>query len=181
INCDENPLRWEPMGDIIGAAKAEDYDEDAHVYSGVPRDSDDGVIIRRAWIMAAIDAHLKLGFEAVGNKRIGFDVADSGDDKCANVYAHGSVVSWADEWKAAEDESLKSCTRTYSAARERGAGVTYDSIGVGAGCGAKFGEINETRRGESDNQPVSYEKFNAGGAVFEPDEDYSPGTTNKDM
>ena len=181
INYDENPFLSQTMRDIIEAAKAEDYDEFAHIYLGVPRDSDDGVIIRRAWIMAAIDADKKLGFEAVGDKRIGFDVADDGEDKCANVYAHGSVVSWADEWKAAEDELLKSCTRTYAAARERGAGITYDSIGVGAGCGAKFGEVNEARRQESDNHPVLYEKFNAGGAVYEPDEEYMPGTTNKDM
>jgi phage terminase large subunit len=95
-------------------------------------------------VEAAIDAHKKLGFEPSGRKRLGFDVADSGADKCANVYRYGSVVYWADEWKAKEDELMKSCKRTYNAALERGAEIVYDSIGVGAGSGSKFEEINRS-------------------------------------
>lgn len=178
INFDENPFLSDTMRAVIEAAKAEDYDEFEHVYLGVPREDDDNVIIKRSWIMAAIDAHKKLGFEATGRKRIGFDVADSGQDKCANVYAHGSVASWADEWKAREDELLKSCTRTYRAADERGASVTYDSIGVGATAGAKFAELNAQR---TDGGKVQYQKFNAGAAVWKPDAIYSQGTKNKDM
>ncbi|KAG0756714.1 hypothetical protein G6F22_020203 [Rhizopus arrhizus] len=126
--------------------------------------------------MAAIDAHLALGIEPTGRKRIGFDVADSGADKCAAIYAHGPLASWADEWKAGEDELLKSCTRVYEAARERQASVTYDSIGVGAGSGAKFNELNGAGRGI-----VHHSKFNAGAAVFQPEAQYMPGTKNKDM
>jgi len=181
INYNENPFLSETIRKVIEAKKAEDYDDYMHIYEGVPREDDDATIIKRSWIMAAIDAHVKLGFEASGSKRIGFDVADSGEDKCANVYAHGSVVSWADEWKAGEDELLKSCTRTYSAARERGASVAYDSIGVGASAGAKFNEINEQRKTEGETFMVIHEKFNAGGAVWEPDRSYQPGITNKDM
>lgn len=182
INYDENQFLSRTMLDVIDAARAEDEEEFAHIYLGVPKADDEGVIIKRSWIMASIDAHLKLGFAPAGRKVIGFDVADSGDDKCSNVYAHGSVVSWADEWKAGEDELLKSCSRTYAAARERGASITYDSIGVGASAGAKFGEINEQRRAEGDAFVVSYEKFNAGAAVWEPDGIYQlPDITNKDM
>ncbi len=47
---------------------------------------------------------------------------------------------WADEWKAKEDELLKSCQRTYQAALERDADIVYDSIGVGASAGATFSE-----------------------------------------
>ncbi|MGL6156521.1 MAG: PBSX family phage terminase large subunit [Ralstonia mannitolilytica] len=181
INYDENPFLSRTMLDVIEAAKAEDEEEYAHVYLGVPKDDDEGAVIKRSWIMAAIDAHITLGFEASGAKRIGFDVADSGADKCANVYAHGSVVLWADEWKAGEDELLKSCGRTYAAARERGASVIYDSIGVGASVGAKFAEINEARRNEGETFLVRYSKFNAGGAVYEPDRNYQPGIKNSDM
>lgn len=180
INYDENPFLSETMLKVIRAAQAEDEEEFEHIYRGVPKDDDDSSIIKRTWVMAAIDAHVKLGMKAAGAKRIGFDVADSGADKCANVYAHGSIVRWADEWKAGEDELLKSCTRTYDVARERGASITYDSIGVGASAGAKFGEINARRRGEG-ARPVLYSKFNAGAAVWEPDRVYKPGTTNGDM
>jgi phage terminase large subunit len=54
-----------------------------------------------------------------------------------------------DEWKAGEDELLKSAARVHSQARERGAEITYDSIGVGAFAGAKFDELNESTGIES--------------------------------
>jgi phage terminase large subunit len=178
INYDENPFLSQTMRDVIEAARAEDEDEFAHIYLGQPKDDDDDAIIKRSWIMAAIDAHKALGFEPSGRKRIGFDVADSGADKCANVFAHGSVVSWADEWKAGEDELLKSCSRTYSAAAERDAQIVYDCIGVGASAGAKFKEVNEA---SPSRFPIRYEKFNAGDTVWEPDREYQPKVTNKNM
>jgi phage terminase large subunit len=178
INFDENPFLSETMRLIIEAAKAEDEDEYRHIYLGEPKDDDEGSIIKRSWIMAAVDAHKALGWEASGAKRMGFDVADSGADKCATVYAHGSLVLWADMWKAGEDELLKSCTRVYHSARDRGAAVTYDSIGVGATAGAKFGELNAA----NPNMPrITYAKFNAGGAVFRPEAVYSHPTKNKDQ
>jgi len=178
INYDENPFLSGTMLKIIEAAKAEDPDEFAHIYGGEPKDDDEAVIIKRSWILASIDAHKTLGMGPTGTKRLGFDVADSGDDKCATVFAHGSVVSWADMWSAGEDELLKSCTRVYHSARERGASVTYDSIGVGATAGAKFGELNAALK---DSNRVQYAKFNAGGAIWRPEAVYSQGTKNKDM
>ena len=178
INYDENPFLSATMLRIIDAARAEDAEEFDHVYGGEPKQDDDGVIIKRSWILAAIDAHKALGFKAEGRKRTGFDIADSGQDKCATVYAHGSVALTADMWKAAEDELLKSCTRVYHAARELGSDVTYDSIGVGASAGAKFGEINVALPGAL---PLKYSKFNAGAAVWKPEAVYSQGTKNKDM
>lgn len=178
INYDENPFLSKTMLDIIEAARLEDPDEFAHIYGGEPKQDDDDAIIKRSWILASIDAHKKLGFGPNGRKRLGFDIADSGLDKCSNVHSHGSVVLWADMWKAAEDELLKSCTRTYHKARDFGADITYDSIGVGASAGAKFGEINQ---GLGAVVPVRYSKFNAGGAVWKPEAVYSNGTKNKDM
>jgi len=183
INYDENPFLSETMLKIIAAAKAEDPEEFDHIYGGEPLQDDDGVIIKRSWILASIDAHKALGLKAEGRKRLGFDIADSGVDKCATVNAHGSIVKGADMWKAAEDELLKSCTRAYHTAREFGADITYDSIGVGASAGAKFGEINEALPA---SQHVTYAKFNAGAAVWRPEAIYKPdglgkGTKNKDM
>lgn len=177
INYDENPYLSQTMKDIISYAKANDPEGYDHIYGGNPLQDDDNVIIKRSWVMASIDAHKALGLELTGRKRIGFDIADDGDDKCANVYAHGSFVEWADMWKGAEDELLKSCTRTYKAAQERKASIIYDSIGVGASAGAKFGELNTTNYGNT----VQYSKFNAGGAVWRPDSIYSGTVKNKDQ
>jgi phage terminase large subunit len=178
INFNENPFLSSTIKKVIAAAEAEDPDDFAHIYLGVPRDNDDAVVIKRSWIMAAIDAHITLDFKPSGRKRTGFDVADDGDDKNATVSAHGSVVQDADEWKGGEDELLKSCTRVYAHALEYGSHVSYDSIGVGAMAGAKFGELNAAR---TDGQRITYAKFNAGGAVWRPDSVYAKTQTkNKD-
>jgi phage terminase large subunit len=177
INYDENPFLSNTSRMIIEALKKKDFEEYQHKYLGQPLENDDSVIIKRSWILASIDAHKKLGIEPTGYKRIGFDVADDGADKCAMVYAHGPLASWSDLWKAREDELLKSCTRVWKAAQERQASVTYDSIGVGASAGAKFGELNQT---VVDGR-VQYNKFNAGSAVFNPEAKYSEQVKNKDQ
>lgn len=113
INYDENPFLSDTMLKVIDAARRRDPEGFVHVYEGVPESDDDAAIIKLSWIEAAVDAHKVLDFGPEGRKRIGFDVADSGADKCANVHRYGSVIYWADEWKAKEDELLKSCQRTY--------------------------------------------------------------------
>jgi phage terminase large subunit len=176
INHDENPFLSSTIKKVIAAAKDRDPDTFDHIYGGVPRTDDDSAVIKLSWIEAAIDAHKKLGLEPAGEKRLGFDIADSGADKCATVYAHGSVAFECEEWAAQEDELLKSCTMAYVSARKHGASITYDCIGVGASAGAKFGELNE-----STLTKVLYNKFNAGDKVLDPDEEYQPNVTNKDF
>ncbi len=181
INYDENPFLSDTMLRVIDAAQRRDKDEFEHIYLGVPRTDDDDSIIKLSWIEAAVDAHKKISLEPTGSRRIGFDVADSGADKCANVYAHGSVVLWADEWKAREDELMQSSERTYNAALTRNADIIYDAIGVGASCGSKFAEINESRQSSGSYQRIYYEKFMAGGAVHQPENYYQDRIANKDF
>jgi phage terminase large subunit len=169
INFEENPFLSETAKKIIARCRAESEEDYQHIYMGNPKQDAEGAVIKRSWIEASIDAHLKLGFEATGKHTIGFDVADDGEDACANVYSHGSVALWSDEWRAREDELLKSCMRTYAAASERQAEIRYDSIGVGASCGAKFDELNQVR---DKHLRRKYAKFNAGAAVERPEEYY---------
>lgn len=179
INYIENPFLSQTMIDVIAARKAEDEEEYQHIYLGVPKDDDNNAVIKRSWVMAAIDGHTRLGIEPTGRSRVGFDVADDGDDKNALIHAHGPLATWSDMWKAAEDELLKSATRARSAAAERDADLVYDSIGVGAGVGAKVAELNT-----EDGGKILHTGFNAGGAVSRPDEIYTeshPRKKNKDM
>lgn len=177
INYPDNPFLSQTALAIAAAAKEEDEDNYNHVYMGYAKEDDDSVIIKRSWILAAIDAHLILGFEGLGTKRVGFDVADDGDDKCANALSHGSILHDVDEWKGQEDELLESCTRTYTLAERYQARIIYDSIGVGASAGSKFKELNKLRR-----LHIKYLKFNAADAVHNPEGIYD-GTQvkNKDM
>ncbi|MDH2304991.1 PBSX family phage terminase large subunit [Providencia rettgeri] len=176
INYDENGFLSETIKKVIAAAKQRDPDTFENIYLGIPKSDDGSAVIKLSWIEAAIDAHKVIGFEAEGKKRIGFDIADDGDDKCASVFSHGSIALWCDEWAGKEDELLKSCTRAYSEARNREAEITYDSIGVGASAGAKFKELNEKNK-----TSVSYHKFNAGSGVINPEKEYQPKVKNKDF
>lgn len=178
INYDENPFLSTTMLNVIAAKKAEDEEEFNHIYLGVPRDDDSNAVIKRSWIMACIDAHTALGISPSGRNRVGFDVADSGKDKNAIIVAHGPLAVHSDLWKAGEDELLKSATRARAACVEHDAELTYDSIGVGAGVGAKVNELNKP--GES----VLHTGFNAGDAVLRPKEIYArshPPKKNVDM
>ena len=169
INYDENPFLSHTMLDVIERTREESEDDYQHIYLGFPRQDTEGAVIKRSWIEASIDAHMKLGFEPAGRKVIGFDVADDGEDACANIYAHGSVSLWGDEWRAREDELLKSCSRTFANASQYQADIRYDCIGVGASAGAKFDELNQVR---DKHLRVSYAKFNAGAAVERPEDYY---------
>ncbi len=159
INYDENPFLSKTMLEIINATKSSDPDKFTHVYLGEPNDNDTDSIIKRSWILAAIDAHKKLKIEVTGSKRKGFDVADDGEDYCATVDSIGVLTTGIDLWKAKEDEILKSCSRVHLSARLENRMIVYDAIGVGSSCGAKFNELGYAR----------HKKFFAGGAVINPD------------
>lgn len=180
INYLENSFLSKTILKVIEAKKQKDYEDYEHVYLGVPKSDDQLAIIKRSWVSAAIDAHIKLGFEPSGAKVIGYDVADAGEDKNATVGAYGSVLVSIDEWKGGEDELLKSCTRAYGAAKDAGAKIIYDSIGVGASAGAKFEELNKHL--DNLNVPdIEYAKFVAGAGVANPDKEYTIDKLNKDM
>lgn len=182
INYDENPYLSNTLLDEINNLKEEDEDEYNHIYLGQPYDDDESVIIKRKWLTAAIDAHLKLGFEPEGERRIGFDVADDGGDRCVNIFAHGNVAVAMEAWKADEDDLIKSCKRTYNNALDTDSIVTYDATGMGANVGSKFKEINEDREEDDPEcRLVKYEKFVAGGEILNPEKEYATGRLNKDM
>ena len=181
INYDENPFLSDTARSKAKRLKIADEDAYNHIYLGHPVTDDDKVIIKLSWVEAAIGAHIKLGFAGSGEKRVGYDVADSGDDKCANVGAHGSVAEWAEEWQAAEDELNDSCRRTYNAALAYGASIDYDCIGVGAHAGSEFKSINDGRRNNNGYSPIEYHKFNAGGAVVDPTQEYKEDISNQEF
>lgn len=147
----------------------------SHVWEGEYLEAEDGTIIRRSWIMAAIDAHLKLSdVQWGGATTLGFDVADDGADKCATATMKGSILIDLDEWKGGEDEIVKSTSRALSNARKNNAShIGYDAIGVGASVGSHLNEI-----GFRDHY-----KFIANEKVAFPDNYYNSVAkiTNKDM
>ena len=167
INYPENPFLSDTMRSVIEDKKIEDPDEHEHEYLGVPLTDDESSIIKRSWIEAAIDSHLNLELDLYGARSVGYDVADSGDDKNATTVFNGSVCIDLDEWSAPEDELNQSTKRAWS---KVGSGsLIYDSIGVGAHVGSTLKEMGKHDR---------YHKFNAGGAVIRQSTEYAPGIMN---
>jgi phage terminase large subunit len=164
INWQQNPYLSDTMLKVIHDEYKRDPKKAEHIYGGMPKMGMDKSVINLSYIMAAIDAHKVLGWEPVGTKTTGFDIADDGDDLCAASTAHGNVIVHAEEWEGLEDELLKSCTKVWTHARDMGSSITYDSIGVGAHAGAKFKELNEEHK-----LKLGYDPFNAGGKVNDPD------------
>ena len=180
INFDENPFLSNTMLRKIERMKENDYEEYEHIYLGIPRNDDDLVVIKRSWIEAAIDAHIKLGIAVQGKSRIGYDVADSGKDLNSQLEMKGIVAVFGENWKGKEDELDISCQRVYSRALLSQADIHYDSIGVGAGCGPFFKGMNEARTKDNGYIPIDYFKFIAGAKVVNPDDNYIDGGQNGD-
>lgn len=176
MNFPNNPYLSETMMQVIRASKERDPDGFNHIYLGQPKTGGDKSVINLKFILSAIDAHKKIpGWEKTGQKRIGYDVADDGDDLNATCSTHGNIIDGLDEWQGLEDKLLESATRVFNEAMLRGASVTYDSIGVGAAVGNQFANLNKSNRGFT----LEYDAFNAGGAVRDPKEPFMvlPHTT----
>lgn len=169
INWNSNPFLSQTMLEVIHAAYEKDKKKAEHVYGGEPLTGGDKSVINRAYIKAALNLHKHptKGWPVEGNHRLGFDVADDGDDLNAVAYVHGNVLKSVETWEGLEDELLKSATFVYKKAKETNSTVTYDSIGVGAFIGSKFKDLNEMNPG---GWKIVYDAFNAGGKVNEPDE-----------
>ena len=163
VNYDENDFLSNTSLDIIHALKEQDFERYEHIYLGRPMSDDDSVIIKRSWVEAAIDFHLKYEGEMRGPVVLGYDVADSGEDKNAITVCAGSIVTDCYEWQGGENELKKSADRVRLAAIKHSGHVIYDSIGVGAHTGS-------TMQSAGFN---NFSGFNAGGKVQRPMKKYN--------
>lgn len=170
VNYSENPWFPDVLRMEMEECKRKDYDLYLHIWEGEPVADSDMAIIKPSWIAAAVDAHKFLGFDIEGEKRVGFDVADEGEDSNALTLRHGSVAVDVQEWD--KGDVIESANRVNLYAEQQQADeIIYDSIGVGAGVKAQLGRIAK----------VNVQGFNAGGAVLHPDSEYMAGKKNKDM
>lgn len=166
INYLENPFLSASAREKAERMKEVDPEDYEHIYLGVPRSNDDTVVIKRTWVQAAIDAHKHvkpLTGVWTGRKAVGYDVADDGDDKNAVSAIDGSIAWPIEEWKGGEDRLRESSANVKKHAEMLGAqSIGYDSIGVGAGTGSHLNSLGWR----------THYKFNAAGAVVNPDKFY---------
>lgn len=92
MNWRDNPwhgeLEPERLWDLENLPRAE-YD---HIWEGAFNDHVENALIPAEWFDAAIDAHVKLGFEPKGMKVVSHDPSDKGPDNKGLCFRHGSVI-----------------------------------------------------------------------------------------
>lgn len=169
INYDQNPFLSETMIASIRDAKRrlppEEFD---HIYRGVPRTDDQLSFIKPSWLRACIDSHIILNRPGIaeGEHRLGFDIADAGDDTSALADATGNYLRSMEEWASTEDQLLQSVQYAYHRAVEAKAILVPDVIGIGASAIPKINEMNELRISQG-LETVEHEKFHAGESASE--------------
>ena len=93
--------------------------------------SAENIFILAKWVEAAVDAHVKLGFEPSGLHAVAFDPADTGDAK-ARGYRHGSVLMDCDELLTGDIRDAVPWVRDYVMSLDRVDSFAYDADGMGA-------------------------------------------------
>ena len=103
------------------------------------------VLIPAMWVSAAIDAHVKLGFEASGDKIAAMDVADDGADLNSYASRHGVVVTCVE----AESGEADTVGRKYFIKATLGQCSVwkYEAAGVGTGARAAARQVVEQNPG----------------------------------
>ena len=166
INYDDNP--WFP--EVLEKQRLNDYEnlpraKYQHIWLGQYADSVDNAIIEPEWFDACVDAHKKLGFEAVGQERIAYDPADSGDAK-ALAYMHGAVVLDAQASEAGDIDDATRWACSYANDKKPDAFI-WDVSGMGTGLKGQIADAFAGKR-------IEFEGFNGAAAAENPDAIYQP-------
>jgi phage terminase large subunit len=137
----------------------------------------EGVLIPSAWVQAAIDAHVRLGFTPTGARVGALDVADEGKDTNAFCGAHGVLVETLEEWSGKGDDIFGTTQRAFGIC-DRGdyLAFKYDADGLGAAVRGDARILNEGR-----TRQLTVEAFRGSAGVFNPEGQDVKGRKNQDM
>lgn len=141
----------------------------------------EGIVIPSAWVQASIDAHIKLGIDPKGIRKVGFDVADEGKDTNAFCGRYGCLVEYVEAWSGKGSDIYKSIEKVFTLCDILDyTEVSYDADGMGAGVRGDARVINEERK----RRGQRIVKFNAhwgSGSVVNPENDpFQASNQNKD-
>ena len=136
-----------------------------HKWLGKYLETVDNAIIMPEWFDACVDAHIKLGFEPLGQERVSYDPADSGDDK-AVAYSHGSVILDAVANSSGDVNEATDWALEWALARKPDV-FTWDADGLGMGLKRQIAQAFDGKR-------VIAEPFRGGEGADDPDRTYYP-------
>lgn len=159
-SLDDNPFYNEGLLSHSAQLKKENYKEWLHIYGGEVFSDYKHSIIQPEWFDAAIDAHIKLKFKPVGVRSVGFDLADTGDDK-ALMYRHGSVITDSLRWSHGElPEAID--TAFEGAETNKSEFMVYDDDGLGKSMKVYLANVTV-------NKGIKVIAYNGNASVDDPD------------
>lgn len=127
----------------------------------------EGILIPSAWVQAAIDAHIKLGFEPSGLRKAGLDIADEGRDKNSFAGRHGIVLEYLEAWSGKGKDIYKTVEHAFTLADVLEYDeVDFDADGLGAGARGDAREINAKR-----THKIEFNPFRGSGEVIDKEGD----------
>lgn len=139
-----------------------------------------GVVIPHEWVLAAVDAHLKLQLKPSGDRHGALDIADEGVDLNAYVAAHGVLLTDLMEWSGQGHDIFDTVTRAFAMSDRNGVErFKFDSDGLGAGARGDARILNEARI-KAQIKPIDVVAFRGSGGVFEPKGEDVKGRKNLD-
>jgi phage terminase large subunit len=132
VSFRDNPYFPETLRIEMERDKKANYKKYLHVWEGECNADYADSIIEAEWIDAAIDSHLRLNYKPRGERVLGFDPADSGQDAKAVTKRYGMFVEDVKKWTHGDiDDGI--ALAFDEAFDYRADVIVYDSIGVGAG------------------------------------------------
>jgi len=138
--------------------------------------SQQNTLIPHEWIVAAVDAHLKVPYLAKivppNVFSAGLDVADEGLDRNAAALRQWIILRDVEEW-GERDVGVTTRKTIAKVGRFKGIAVQYDCIGVGAGVKSEFNRLVADKLVAPDLCRLV--PWNAGAAVINPYERLIPG------
>ena len=164
VNYDQNPFLTDTSKREIFLMKENNPKKYDHIYGGEPKGIYENAIIQPEWVDAAIDAHIKLGFEGLGERVGSLDIADQGSDSKCYVERKGVVVERLTEW---DDGDFNTCIERgiQYATEDEVDNLVYDHDGMGR-------DVNVFLQVRNVKHKFEIEGFAGGGPVDEPDEYY---------
>jgi phage terminase large subunit len=166
VNYQDNPwfppeMEQERSDDFENMPRAE-YDA---VWNGRYADTVENAIIEPEWFDACIDAHITLGFEALGQERVAYDPADTGDNK-AWGHAHGPVIVDVRDTDQGRIDTATDQATSY-ANDIRPDVFSWDGDGIGMGLKRQIADAFKGKK-------IELEVFRGGEGCDHPERKYDP-------